>query len=207
MNSKYNLFDEISTHLPSTTIRSLNKNYNKMDNEYCKKAAFIYKDDMSYTRTLQFNIMYYYNDQYNIQASVNMENNNYIYKFYDKNDTVVLSIKHGKYDEFNDIIDIDILSKYKILKNRGCEDYIPFYSKDNTIKLLLKTFLNNLNPDNIHDIMYLYMYLHSNLIYMGYSQPMNKIILKVNQLPDQSFMDEIYNMYNLIHVHLKLMEL
>lgn len=197
------IFNEVSNYIPYTTLRSINRNYNKNDKEYCKKAAFIYKDDMLYINTAKANKIIYYND-IDTFGILTMENVNYIYRIYEKDDNVVLSIRVGKND-INDIIDIDILSKYKILKNRGCEDIIPNYARNNIKKLLLQTFKNNLNPDNVHEIMYLYMYLHSNCILMGHPQSLDTKTLKINIVPSQAFMDEIYDMYNLIYVRLTLL--
>lgn len=180
-----------------------------MDKEYCKKAAFIYKDDMIYINNMVGSkIIFYYNDNRDIQASLIMENYNYLYKIHDKDDTIIMTIKSITKNDSrnpNDIVDIDILSKYKILKQRGCEDSVVSYARDNTIKLLLNTFMNNLNPDNMQELMYLYMYLHANATLMGYSQSTETKVLKIDTVPPQAFMDEIYDMYNLIYVRLKLL--
>lgn len=203
------IFNEVSNYIPYTTVRSINKSYNKMDKEYCKKAAFIYKDDMIYINNMVGSkIIFYYNDNRDIQASLIMENYNYLYKIHDKDDTIIMTIKSITKNDSrnpNDIVDIDILSKYKILKQRGCEDSVVSYARDNTIKLLLNTFMNNLNPDNMQELMYLYMYLHANATLMGYSQSTETKVLKIDTVPPQAFMDEIYDMYNLIYVRLKLL--
>lgn len=201
------IFNKVSNYIPYTTLRSINKDYNKMDTEYCKKAAFVYKDDMIMVNNKPGDkIIFYYNDNQDVEAI--LQNTNYIYKIQEKDDTVVLTVKPSKNKKEinpNDIIDIDIMSKYKILKQRGCEDSIAFYARDNTIQLLLNTFMNNLNPDNVYELMYLYMYLHANTTLMGYPHSMETKILKMDTVPPQAFMDEIYDMYNLIYVRLKLL--
>ena len=53
------------------------------------------------------------------------------------NDDIVFSMTDEQ--EIGEMIDIDIISKYKILNHRGCEDNVPFYAKDNALALLLKT--------------------------------------------------------------------
>lgn len=198
--------DLVLTQLPFTTKRSINKTYFALDNEYCKKAAFIYDDDMIYIRNQQENkVLFYYNDMYDMQATIilNGITINYIIKHV--NDDITLTITDEQ--EIGEMIDIDIISKYKILKNRGCEDNVPFYAKDNTIKLLLKTFENRFNPDNIQDCMYLYMYLYTNCVMLGYEEPTINQVLKRDALPPQKFLDTIYDMYNLLYVYINVLAL
>lgn len=200
------VYDQVLTQLPFTTKRSLNKLYLALDNDYCKKAAFIYHDDMIYAKNLLDNkVLYYYSEDYDMQATITLNGVSISYIIEDVNDDIVLSMTDEQ--EIGEMIDIDIISKYKILKNRGCEDNVPFYAKDNALALLLKTFENKFNPDNMHDCMYLYMYLYTNCVMLGYEESVVSKIFKRDALPPKKFLDDIYNMYNLLYVYINLLAL
>lgn len=201
------VYDQISEYLPSSTKRSLNRASYATDKEYCKKAAFIYHDDMVYVNDkFTDKVIYYYNDNYDIQATLTSNGVKYNYIIEQHNDNVVLSMTDQ--GEVGEMIDVDIMSKYKVLKNRGCEDNVPYYAKNNVIDLLLKTFVNKFNPDNMQDCLYLYMYLYTNSVLIGYDEPIIKNkSYKNDKLPPKSLLDDIYNLYNLLYVYLNLLEL
>jgi hypothetical protein len=199
------VIDEITNYISLTKKRGINRKYKtETDANYCQKAAFIYNDDMLYAKnTFDSKVIYYYSDNYDTEAILYLDSRCYKYKIYKKNNTYVLSMKHINVPtEPTNIIDIDLVSKYNILKNRGCEDVIPNYAKTHTLDFLLQTFVNNFNPDKIEDILYLYVYLHSNTILLNYNtfEP-NKKIFKVNKLPSNNLLNDIYHLYNLLHVH------
>lgn len=200
------VYDQVLTELPFTTKRSINKSYYSLDNEYCIKAAFIYHDDMIYAKNQMNNkVIYYYNENYDVQATLTLNDNVYSYIISNVDDDIELSMIDDQ--EIGELSDIDIISKYKILKNRGCEDNVPDYAKDNTLKLLLKTFENKFNPDNMHDCLYLYMYLYTNCVLLGYEVPVVNKKYKRDELPPQILLNDIYDMYNLLFVYLNLLEL
>lgn len=194
------LFNNIVNYLPYTKIRGINKYYTEQQNtNYCKISSFIYDDDMKSidgNNTIKY---YLYEDIY--YAVVN---NKIVYKLRQVDDYLHLSI-HDKVEELDNVIDVDMMSKYKILKSRGCEDMIENYAKDNTKSLLLKTFKNYFKPDTLFDILYLYIYLHSNCFLLGYEKLPTNQKFNMNKLPKNTLLQEIYDMYNVLYVHVDLL--
>ncbi len=186
------IFDNVKPYIPITTLRTVSKQY--ADQSYCQKAGFIYHDDMN----IIDGVKYYIEDDLpyaimnNLQYQIIKEDQYY-------------KIIESNVDVKNNVIDIDIMSKYKIMKSRGCEDMIKDYSKNKTIEFLLKTFTDYFNPDVMKDIVFLYLYLYTCLIVLNY-QP--KLITKFNgdKLPKKSVLNEIYNMYNLLYVHITILD-
>jgi hypothetical protein len=201
------VFNNISKYLPHTTVRSINKQLYHKNVEYCELAKNIYNNDMKLYTNKNNTIIYYEYEK--IIYGVMIKNDIYIiYKIKQVDQYIQLSI-HKKYPkdylDDNNMIDVDIMTKHKILKSRGCEDIIPNYSKTNTTNLLLNTFKTNFNPDIISDIVYLYMYLHSNCVLLDYEKVIDEhIMFKINKLPSEEILHKIYDMYNLLYVHVNM---
>lgn len=208
-----NILTTIDKYIPTNVKKSLNKQYYLNNNkEYCELASHIYNDDMHYAIN-NFNefAVYYYNKKYQLEAYVKHNNNVLLYKIKQKDDYYKLSIKNKNKLSYNHIIDIDLLSQYKIFQNRGCEDFQTHFNKVNTLYSLQNTFNNYFNPDNIQDLIYLYVYLRSNCFLINYHQ-FDKNLKKnlvhfddiktkyqIGQLPEEQFLKEIYDLYNKLY--------
>jgi hypothetical protein len=195
------VFTKISDYLPHTTIRGLNKQLYQNDKEYCHIASHIYNSDMKLIEN-QENTITFYDDNHTYSAILNK---NIVYKLKQVNEFIVLKITK-KTKILNSIIDVDVMSKYKIFKSRGCEDMIENYSKNNTLSQLLKTFKNYFNPDVMIDMLYLYIYLHANCVLLGiYDFEYTRKKYNMNKLPGKNFLQEIYDMYNVLYVKINLL--
>lgn len=201
------IFNNVSNYLPYTTIRGINKQLYSENQQYCKIASHIYMDDMKLIHNQNNSIVYYEYDQV-FYAVVIKNDYHIIYKVKQVDQYIVLTI-HKKLSEpldDNSIVDIDIINKFKIFKSRGCEDMIENYSKTNTSNELLKTFTNYFKPEVMIDMLYLYVYLHSNCVLLD-----NEIIndetkkFNLNKLPKKSFLQKIYDMYNVLYVRVNLL--
>lgn len=198
------IFNNVAKYLPSTTVRSINKQYQNSV-EYCKMSSHVYNQDIIPFKKNNNTVIYYQDDE-DIVA-IMMTNNQYTtYKTKQIDNYIQLTIHKHKYhvDYLNDnlINDVDLLSIREILKSRGCEDVIENYSKTNTLKSLVNTFKNYFNPDVITDIVYLYIYLHSNCVLLGYEDVKDETKqFKLNKIPKDEFIQKIYDMYNLLYVH------
>jgi hypothetical protein len=213
INLPFNIIETITEPIPFSTKRVLNKLYKQNnDVKYCERAANIYHDDLVYTKTnIKNNVIYYYNDDYDTEAQIKLNELIYIYKITKVNDEyyVLKSKNINKYQDINNntIIDIDLLSKFQILKNRGCEDIVPNYTKQHILKFLLNTFVDNFNPESSNDLIYLYMYLHSNLVLLGYNNDLLNVKIKINKQPKVNFLTNLYDMYNLLYVHFDILKI
>ncbi len=206
------IFENIKEYIPNTTLRAINKQYHT---DYCDQAAHIYNDDMNIQGDnllflkddkSSYNHIFYYKDEEDYTVAIIKQETNYItYHMTKEDEYYKLSIKPIKVEINEPIVDIDIMSKYQIMKSRGCEDVVKDFSKKNTIRFLLKTFTDFFNPDMMSDIVYLYIYLHSNLILLNYTVPKPFKIFKMTKLPKQEVLDQIYDMYNLLYVHINLL--
>ena len=198
------VLENIKEYLPKTSLRAVSKQFT--DKTYCDLAAHIYNDDMN--RIVENkNHVVYYNDAENLTyAILQKEDYQLTIKMIKEDNYYTLS-----YEKFEDenlvLFDIDMISKYNLMKNRGCEDDLPYFSKNKTLDFLLKTFKDYFNPDIMSDIVYLYIYLYTNLILLNY--PTKKLFKKfdITKLPRKAVLQEIYDMYNLLYVHLNLLEL
>jgi len=205
-----NIINTITDYIPNTLKRSLNKQYYLNNTkEYCELAAHIYNDDMLYViNNYNHFVVYYYNKNFQLEAHLQLPNQMWLYKIKQKDDYYILSIKNkNKELEFNSLIDVDLLSQYQILKNRGCEDFKKDFAKSNVIHFLQNTFNNYFNPDNIQDLIYLYVYLHSNNILIYHNQiNVVKKTFKIGKIPKDVFLKDIYDLYNLLYVYFDVLE-
>lgn len=210
MSSSTTVINTIDQYIPSTLKRSLNKQYYLDNNkEYCQLASHIYNDDMLYIlNNADIYVIYYYNEDYQLEACLNVKDVKYFYKIKQYDDYYILTIKNKYKDvKSNNLVDIDLQSQFKILKNRGCEDYEKKFAKKHTIDSLKKTFKNYFNPDNIHDMIYLYVFLHSNSILVNKGQiNTSKRKFKINKLPKEDFLKDIYDLYNLLYVYFDVLQ-
>jgi hypothetical protein len=196
------IFNNVAKYLPSTTVRSINKQYHTDD--YCKRSSHVYNQDIIPFKNNDNTVIYYQDDE-DIVA-IMLKNQFTTYKTKQIDNYIQLTIHKHKYhvDYLNDnlINDIDLLSSKEILKSRGCEDIIENYSKINTLKSLVNIFRKYFNPDVITDIIYLYIYLHSNCVLLGYEEVKDETKqFKLNKIPKDEFIQKIYDMYNLLYVH------
>lgn len=199
------IFNNVSNYLPHTTIRGLNKQLYTENKQYCQLASHIYMDDMELIQNQNDSIVYY---EYNQIFYAVMIKNNYhiIYKLKLVDQYLVLTILHELPKHEESIVDVDIMSKFRIFKSRGCEDVMDDFSKKNTANQLLKTFTNYFKPETMIDMLYLYIYLHSNCVLLD-----NEIIsyeplkFNINKLPKKSFLKKIYEMYNILYVRINLL--
>lgn len=198
------LFNKISDYLPHTTIRGLNKQLYSDNKEYCQLASHIYNSDMLSIKDQNNTILYY--DYNQIYYAIIKKNDYYIvYKLKQVNEYLVLTIHKKLPENLNNIMDVDIMSKFKIFKSRGCEDVIDNYSKINTSNQLLKTFKNYFNPEVMHDLLYLYIYLHSNCVLLDHEIiKYERKKYNMNKLPKKKLLQEIYDMYNILYVLINL---
>lgn len=129
----------------------------------------------------------------------------YRYQLKPKNDTIVFTIKKRNRSEIDgQLIDVDLKSKYKRLKSRGCEDLIKNYAKNNTVRILVKMF--NDNKTAINDLLYLYLYLYANCVklkYINVDKPMKRTF-NINT-PNENLIDDVEDLYNLLYVHFNLL--
>ena len=210
------VIENINQYLPYTTLRGVSKKFT--DQKYCEMASTIYDDDLNAKQVVNIvenlNKVLYYQDADNLtyavlekQESVPPQFVQLSYKMTKRDDYYKLSIKKLKESQDLKVFDVDIMSKYQIMKSRGCEDQIKDFSKQNTLKFLLQTFTDYFNPDEMSDILYLYIYLHSNLTLLNYPTSLSRRKFNMYKLPKASLLQEIYDMYNLLYVHLNLLEL
>ncbi len=203
------VLETIKPYLPKTTLRGVSKHF--VDQTYCDIAGYIYNDDM-----LQIDVsdplsnneyILYYKDAEDVTYAILHHDRNNIHYQMTKKDEYYYIIQNNMDIESFTLSDIDIMSKYNIMKSRGCEDDMPHYSKNKTLAFLLQTFKDYFNPDVMSDIIYLYIYLHSNLVLLNYAP--KKLIKRFNitKLPKKSVLQDIYDMYHLLYVHLNLLEL
>ena len=207
------ILETIKPYLPKITLRAVSKHF--VDKTYCDMAGYIYNDDMiqivnSDVKDVFSTHVIYYKDADDLTFATLV------------NDTIEINYQMIKEDEYYKLVmksfdnmenesytlfDVDIMSKYNIMKSRGCEDNLKLFSKNKTLEFLSQTFKDYFNPDIMSDIVYLYIYLHSNLVLLNYSP--NKPFKKFNmtKLPKKALLQEIYDMYNLLYVHLNLIEL
>jgi hypothetical protein len=200
------IIKNITQYLPLATRRSLNKQFlSEHSSDYCQLASYIYNDDMYfiYNNFINKAVFYYNNDTLHCKLHYNTT---YRYKIKHVDNTYVLSVKN-KINDINNIVNVDLSSQYKILKNRGCEDKIKNFSKTNTLKILANFFNNYFNPDRIQDLLYLYVFLHTSCVLLNYVFiDLNQRIFKINKLPPDDFLKEIYDLYNLLYVHFDVLE-
>ena len=197
------VLENIKGYLPNTSLRSISKQFT--DQTYCDMASHIYNDDMNRIAENNNHVLYY-KDADNLTYAVLQYNDKETFKMIKENNYYMISTESIE-DEALVLFDVDIMSKYNLMKSRGCEDYSPYFSKDKTLGFLLKTFKDYFNPDIMSDILYLYIYLYTNLLLLNYTP--KKLYTKFNmtKLPKKSLLQEIYDMYNLLYVHLNLLEL
>lgn len=201
------IINTITQDVPTPIKRSINKEFLlTYSHDYCTLAAHIYHDDMIYAMN-HFNhyAIYYHHQAY---VKINKTILKYKIKQVDDNYIVTLKNKNTIEDINNNIIDIDLLSQYQILKNRGCEDLIQNYSQKNILKILSTQFHNYFNPDQIQDLLYLYVYLHSNYLLIHNKNEPHSLYLKLksNKLPKQEFLNNLYDLYNLIYLHFDILD-
>ena len=79
------------------------------------------------------------------------------------------------------------------------------FAQTNTIAFLRKLFDTYFQPDDMNDMLYLYTYLYANAVMLNYKPTTNfKHVYKLHHLPPQTLLDDIYDMYNLLYVHITL---
>lgn len=199
----------ITQYLPTSLKRSLNKEYKRENNDaYCQFASQIYQDDMNFVKN-NYNqyVLYYYNNDYDYEAYFLMNNVSYVYKIQLVDNYYILTIKNKIDDYYKQLIDIDLTSQYLILKNRGCEDVQKDFSKLNILKKLLNVFTTYFNPDDMKDLLYLYVFLHSNCVLLKYDEPITTpLYFKIHKLPKKDFLNDIYDLYNTLYVHFDLLK-
>lgn len=124
----------------------------------------------------------------------------YLYKLKQKDDTWQLTTDvKMTMPNVNHVDDIDIINKYNILKKRSTT------AKAMTLQSLNDLFNERFEPQNIYDLLYLYVYLHSNAVLLKYEEAdlINQTYL-INDLPSQKLLDDIYYLYNLIYVNINM---
>ena len=206
------VLENIRDYLPKTSLRAVSKQF--IDKTYCDMAGVIYNDDLVNATKHNQHIIYYKDNDNLTYARLYKSNGetpgvgaiNISYQMTKKDK--YYRIRTKSFEDYDLILeDIDVMSKYNIMKTRGCEDTIENFSKIKTMDFLLKTFKDSFNPDMMSDMIYLYIYLYSNLTLLNY--PLSKMITRfdMTKLPSDSLLEEIYDMYNLLYVHLNLLEL
>src|SRR4029079_5895797 len=105
----------------------------------CLRLTNIYNDDLiSIKKNDPRAILFYKNDD-----KITIHFNLYQYKLKLVNDQLVLTIKpYTRKIEEGTLLDVDLLSKYRRLKSRGCESVIKNYAKLNTLKILKNMVIN-----------------------------------------------------------------
>jgi hypothetical protein len=200
----------ITQYLPISLKRSLNQEHKREnDQTYCQLASQIYQDDMLLVKnTFNNYVLYYYNDDYHYESYLYFNNLIYIYNIEPVDDYYVLTIKNKFIDLTNrPLIDIDLSSQYQILKHRGCEDIIKNFSKNHILNKLQNTFTTYFNPDDIKDLLYLYVFLHSNCVLLKYDEPiLTTLYFKSHKLPKEEFLNDIYDLYNTLYIHFDLLK-
>ncbi len=166
----------------------------------CLLQANIYHDDLKWIEKNDPRAILFYKNDHTMTVHFNLTR----YKLKLVDDTVVLTIKPYVREKDKDIlIDVDLMSKYRRLKNRGCEDLIKNYSKNNTIKILTNTY-QNYHGQDLYELLYLYLYLYINCVLLKYIivVPVKKTY-NLNKI-DVDLVDEVEDLYNLLYVHFNL---
>ena len=195
------IIKNITQYLPETTTRLLSKQF-LSSHDYCQLAASIYQDDMMFVKNhFKDKAVFYYNNE-----TLYAQLNSFLYKVKQVDDYYIIIIKN-KIKDMTNIVTIDLLSQYQIFKNRGCEDQIKNFSKINTLKILSSFFKNYFNPDQLSDLLYLYVFLHASCVLLNYTTiTLDQQAFKINKLPSQDFLNQIYDLYNLLYVHFDVLE-
>ena len=177
-----------------------------MNETECQLAAIVTQNDFKHVLTQpQYGVLF--QDGSRTKGVVkNIKNNNMmLYKLKQKDDTLVLKIKPIANTTPAMIDMVDLNSYYLILKSRGCEDAQPHFAKHHTITVLKQRFERYFQPDNIKDLLFLYMDLHMNVaLATNKTVTPTKMIFMLNQLPPQVLLDEIRDLYNTLYIVFEL---
>lgn len=189
-----------------TSLHSKLRSINKIQ-EYCNLAAYLYRDDFATVlNQSQYSCI---TEHYNKIKGVVIRQNRYVIKLRQKDDQLVMTtkIKLPKSMHIDRITNVDILNTYKILSTRGCDNLQTDYAKVNCLRMFKKTFDDYFQPENMFNILYLFIYLQCNAVLLGYREPLiSKSTYTINSLPSQELLNDIYNLYNLLYVHISIIQ-
>jgi len=163
------------------------------------------EDDFKWVLTQpQYVVMF--PDGTRVYGSLKTTHQSIVYKLKQVDDTMMIKIKASSLllppTQF---YDMDVDNMYKVFKSHGLEDVDFNYAKQSTNRALQSMFKTYFNLHHLDDLLYLYIFLHSNVsLLLQQSVSPTKLIYDINQLPPQDLLDDIYTLYNTLFTAFEL---
>lgn len=151
---------------------------------------FITQSDMSLVTP---NIIYYRNTEGTF-AQMNKR-----YGLKKVNNTYIITVDNDIEDE--DAMNIDLQTRYLILRMRGCEDIVPNFSKIALLKYLSTLFTDHFKADETYHLLYLYLYLYTNALLLNYKEELLVGPFVMHDIASQVLLDKIQQLYDYLYVY------